>query len=739
MTTFPGAHRLNRRLAILLILIAAPVLAQFRPLVDNGPYISDPGAGYAGADASVRRDGITQYGWNAGTVSGFRLADDFTAPAGGLQIDRVRLFVYQVGGGDFSSVYALNLRIWNGQPGVAGSTVIHEQLGAGVTITPVNGYRVNEAALTATMRPVAAIEADTNVSLPAGSYWLDLQFLGQGRAGPFVPPITISGQTETGNALQSSDAGLTWTPIQTNLVTGQGLPFVLEGFAPGTELWMGLADLPAGITGAAGALAGGRFYLFGGDPWPNRVWSYDPTANIWQQVTPDMTTPAYRACAAAIGDRVYLVGGMDLPRIDSPLRRFDPATAAWEEIATDPLPANPGGVACAGLAGRLYVFGGESEVRSFRYDPGAAPGTGWTTLADLPAPMQDAAAVVIADHIYLAGSAVGDARVVRQYDPATDTWSQLPPTTLDHAGGRVWALDTLLYVGGGSGSAEVEVYDTAQGLTGTWQSAPRFRHERALFAVATDAGGLTFAAGGGDEINDPLGTAEKLLPADCDPCGCGLVLTTAPTSLWQMLALPCEPGARPASVAAVLGNDPTANLKEGGYGVRWVLNQRDAANSVDIRMQKTAALAPGAGYWIRSVDVPVGGRLRVLDGTATPITDRSADCTTVDGCVEVPVYASGRPLGNKLIGNPLPYDVDWSQVRVRVNGTLVYTPSEAQAAGILSNQIWVWNGAAYETGSDLAPNQGSLRYFKSFWVKVLPGASGKSLRACLKTKILIFS
>ncbi len=48
-------------------------------------------------------------------------------------------------------------------------------------------------------------------------------------SGPWVPPVTILGQTTTGNALQFTSV---WAPaIDTGIGTQQGLPFLILGAA----------------------------------------------------------------------------------------------------------------------------------------------------------------------------------------------------------------------------------------------------------------------------------------------------------------------------------------------------------------------------------------------------------------------------------------------------------------------------------------------------------------------------
>lgn len=76
-----------------------------------------------------------------------------------------------------------------------------------------------------------------------------------------------------------------------------------------------------------------------------------------------------------------------------------------------------------------------------------------------------------------------------------------------------------------------------------------------------------------------------------------------------------------------------------------------------------------------------------------------------------------------MIGNPFPYNVNWAQVRIQVDGSAsTPTPSAAEIAGYLAKTIWIWNGTTYETYDDSTPAMiGNLQYFQSFWVKILPG------------------
>ena len=277
---------------------------------------------------------------------------------------------------------------------------------------------------------------------------------------------------------------------------------------------------------------------------------------------------------------------------------------------------------------------------------------------------------------------------------------------------------TDLYVGGGfstaGGSAANRI---AQWNGSTWSALGSGLNDwvNALAVSGTDlyVGGHFLTAGG---QFSPY-AAYVHLP----PCGSGLAY---PTGQWQQFALPCTPSASPASIANVLGTSPTANLPLATYAGQWMLYGRNGTNSGNVALASNATLAPDAGYWFKSLTAPVDGKLQVIEGRTTPVESGVTGCQSVNGCAVIPV--AGATAGARLIGNPFAYHVDWSKVRVRVNGIDLYTPSQAFAANLLSKQIWIWNGASYDTWDD-ASDPGNLQYFKSFFIKVLPGGVGKTI------------
>jgi N-acetylneuraminic acid mutarotase len=86
-------------------------------------------------------------------------------------------------------------------------------------------------------------------------------------------------------------------------------------FDPVSATYARRAPIATPRGGAAGAVAGGRLYVFGGEgnaADPSGVFAnveaYDPVSDSWQALPP-MLEPRHGLAAATLGDRIYLPGG----------------------------------------------------------------------------------------------------------------------------------------------------------------------------------------------------------------------------------------------------------------------------------------------------------------------------------------------------------------------------------------------------------------------------------------------
>ena len=197
--------------------------------------INSAGTGAGGADESVLQNStLAMTGLGATVSSSFRLAQQFTVPAGGWLIDKFTVYAYQTGSTTTSTFTAMNFRVWNGAPNVVGSTIVFGDTTTNrMTATMFSGiYRVTQTSGGNTQRPIMAIEAaGANLTLPAGTYWMDFQLSGSLASGPFAPPLTTNGTRITGDALQFSVGSSTWAAFVDGGTNGgaQGLPLTITG------------------------------------------------------------------------------------------------------------------------------------------------------------------------------------------------------------------------------------------------------------------------------------------------------------------------------------------------------------------------------------------------------------------------------------------------------------------------------------------------------------------------------
>jgi len=202
-------------------------------LYNNGPVVNVVGGGPGGADGSVLQSSISLnvYGF-AHQVSGpFRVADDFTNTATWM-VDSIKFFAYQTGSSTTSTFTSYNFQIWNGEPGQPGSTVVFGDNTTNKMIATrwTGAYRYLDTS-PGTTRPIMENVVSGGFILTPGTYWVDWQCAGTVASGPWVPPITITGTTITGNAMQQATGVWGWlkdSSSATNIFP-QGLPFIIYG------------------------------------------------------------------------------------------------------------------------------------------------------------------------------------------------------------------------------------------------------------------------------------------------------------------------------------------------------------------------------------------------------------------------------------------------------------------------------------------------------------------------------
>ena len=311
----------------------------------------------------------------------------------------------------------------------------------------------------------------------------------------------------------------------------------------------------------------------------------------------------------------------------------------------------------------------------------------------------------------------------------TKTFEILDTNTLD-LNPKVGGVDSNLVIPG------VGTFAVVSGQFGDYDKAVQFTPVSGFTGKATATYRISTQSG------IPSTVATITVTVGTSFCGDGVPYPT--TSQWQMLSLPCLPTG--TSVVGIFGDDTPSALTTADYyvsGTGWAIFDRPNGAAYE-PVGSADPLSTGTGYWFKSHEAPTDNKLQIT-GTTTPVTVTAANgCASANGCAAVTVSANATANRYYLVGNPFPYAVDWAQVRVRVggeNGT-VYTPSAANTANLLSNQIWVWNATntGYDTYNDSTLGMiGNLAYFKSFWVQAGSDADGQRIELLIPAAVTTHS
>lgn len=237
----------------------------------------------------------------------------------------------------------------------------------------------------------------------------------------------------------------------------------VEAFDPSAGTWKARAPLPRPVHHAHAAVVGGKIYVAGaleGAAFKaiGATLEYDPTGDAW---TPRASMPAGTerggGGAAALGGRIYVVGGLRGGASVADFSAYDPAMDAWEILP--PMPAARDHLVAAAAGGIVFAVGGRAGGvtglvgRVDGYDPVARS---WTPRKPMITARGGTAAAVLAGRVVVAGgegntgASSGVFPQVEGYDPAADVWAALAPMKTPRHGTGAAVVGDRLYVPGGA-------------------------------------------------------------------------------------------------------------------------------------------------------------------------------------------------------------------------------------------------------------------------------------------------
>jgi len=246
-------------------------------------------------------------------------------------------------------------------------------------------------------------------------------------------------------------------------------------FDPRTGRYTELAPLPEGLSHIGFVTYRGSIYVVGGHGillWgaapKDGFYHYTPGRDRWVRL-PSLPTPRGAVAAAVVGDRLYVAGGMAAGIALSVVEAYDFGTGRWQRVAN--LPAAREHIAGVSLGGRFYVVGGRNRVTDAlpdvaRYDPAS---DSWEQLPGLPvregggeAQPYDGALLAIGGGNDRDETVTG---AVQRFDPASERWTELAQMrTPRHGFGSAVVGDTI-YTFGGSPCARFAASDFVEAFT----------------------------------------------------------------------------------------------------------------------------------------------------------------------------------------------------------------------------------------------------------------------------------
>lgn len=294
------------------------------------------------------------------------------------------------------------------------------------------------------------------------------------KCAPFPEPSEeLVGASVGGKFFVFGGLGPGWIP--------QGLVYEYD---PATDKWTKKKPMALPAHHVAFTELNGKFYAFGGFVPPNsgppawvpinNAWEYDPANDTWKALAP-MSTKRGSAVAATANGKIYVIGGAAVhPGSSEPalqparphrsvdtVEEYDPKTNTWSERSSMPTARNHAAVGVVNnkiyvIGGRLggaFIFTASNTNVVEEYDPATDQ---WGLVkARMPTERSGGAWGVYNERIYVAGGEHQDGhlmaafRALEAYDPATNSWAELPMMPIPRHGLAGAVVGGRLYLASG--------------------------------------------------------------------------------------------------------------------------------------------------------------------------------------------------------------------------------------------------------------------------------------------------
>ncbi len=252
---------------------------------------------------------------------------------------------------------------------------------------------------------------------------------------------------------------------------GAPAPRTLFAYHAEDDRWKALTELPRGVNHTGLEYHDGRLYMIAGfgeasfDPIDD-FHIYDIAADEWHQ-GPALPTARGALATAVVDGRIHAIGGTTHGRQDVGAHEvYDPQRDEWRRLAAMPTPRNHHRAAV--VDGRIVVLAGR-DGSTFRlttneiYHPEEDR---WEEGAPVPTGRSGVAATVLDDWVYLFGGETERRTFddAERYHPGEDRWERLPAMPTARHGLDAAAVAGAIYVIAGGPEAGFAFSDVNERL-----------------------------------------------------------------------------------------------------------------------------------------------------------------------------------------------------------------------------------------------------------------------------------